>query len=137
MHAGGASGILRHPWLPGQGWAGSGTMGTVLSQLLQPLGSLPVLEDESSPAASVPLPLCSSSHSCVGSLSLEGIFVQVLPFPAVFCCLQGMQPGLVCSWQPRDPAESSVGNLLEVTSGRSGLDPILLFLGTPFSSLFL
>lgn len=129
----------------GKGWAGSERVGVWLSQLGQPVGSLPVLEDKASPAASVTLLLfCSSSRACVGrdlSLWREFFwwclgFLQVLPVPAVLSCLEGMQRGLLCSQQPRDPAENGMENLVEVTSDMSGLGLILLFCGhlfPPFS----
>lgn len=111
----------------------------MLSQLVQPLGSLPLLEDEASPAASVPLPLsCSSSHSRVGrDLSLwRDFFCRCCPFLLCSAACRGCSMGCSSHGSPRDSAESCVGNLLEVTSDTSGLDPILSFSGhlfPPFS----
>lgn len=92
------------PLCQDKGWAGSGTIGVRLSQLGQPLGSLPVPEDKASPAASVTLLLfCSSSHACVGrdpslwmevSLAVPGVSVSA----ARPCCAQ--QPGGEAVWGP-------------------------------------
>lgn len=100
------------------------------------MGSLPVQEDKVSPTASVNLILfCSSSHACVGrdpSLWREFLWqclghLRALPVPAVLSSLWEKQRVVLCLWQPSDPAENGVKNLVEITSDRSGFDLILLF----------
>ena len=49
------------------------------------------------------------------------MFLRALPIPAVLSSLKEKQCEVLCLWQPGDPAEHSVENLLEVTSDRSGL----------------